>query len=183
MNGPIKTHWMQTLFSICILISLVAGTTSCMPQPTAAPQIEAPTAAVVATVAPATVASPTQAPATLAPATEVPTVAKEPVFMTVNVEQVSTWMRNFNPFSPDVRYPAQAGMYEPLMNYNKSTGKLVPWLATEYAWNADNTALTFKIRQGVKWSDGQPFTAKDVIFTFDMLKKKIPLLRQWQPLS
>ena len=90
--------------------------------------------------------------------------------MTVNVEQVSTWVRNFNPFSPDVRYPAQTGMYEPLMIYNKATGELVPWLATEYTWNADNTVLTFKIRQGVKWSDGQPFTAKDVIFTFDLLK-------------
>jgi peptide/nickel transport system substrate-binding protein len=30
--------------------------------------------------------------------------------------------------------------------------------------------LTFKIREGVKWSDGQPFTAKDVLFTFDMLR-------------
>jgi peptide/nickel transport system substrate-binding protein len=94
----------------------------------------------------------------------------EPVFMTVNVEQVSTWTRNFNPFSPDVRYPAQSGMYESLMNYNKATGELVPWLATEYAWNKDNTALTFKIRQGVKWSDGQPFSAQDVVFTFDLLK-------------
>lgn len=48
------------------------------------------------------------------------------------------------------------------MIYNKSTGKLVPWLATEYSWNADNTVLTFKIRQGVKWSDREPFTAKDI---------------------
>jgi peptide/nickel transport system substrate-binding protein len=166
MNGSKKTQWIQKLLGICILITLVVGmTTSCAPQSTAAPQPVAPTAAVVATEAPATTAPPTQLPPT-----EAVPVAKEPVFMTVNVEQVSTWMRNFNPFSPDVRYPAQAGMYEPLMNYNKSTGELVPWLATDYAWNADNTALTFKIRQGVKWSDGQPFTARDVVFTFDMLK-------------
>lgn len=91
-------------------------------------------------------------------------------YLTINVEQVSTWLRNFNPFSPDVRYPAQTGMYESLMVYNKSTGELAPWLATAYAWNADNTELSFTIRQGVKWSDGEPFTAKDVLFTFDLLK-------------
>jgi peptide/nickel transport system substrate-binding protein len=102
--------------------------------------------------------------------TGAPAANSEPVYMTINVEQVSTWMRNFNPFSPDVRYPAHTGMYEPLMNYNKNTGKLVPWLATEYAWNEDNTMLTFKIRQGVKWSDGEPFSGKDVLFTFDLLK-------------
>ncbi len=90
--------------------------------------------------------------------------------MTVNGEQVSTWLRNFNPFSPDARYPTTTGMYEPMMIFNKATGELVPWLATDYNWNADNTTLTFKIRQGVKWSDGQPFSAKDVIFTFDLLK-------------
>ena len=31
--------------------------------------------------------------------------------------------------------------------------------------------LTFKLHAGVKWSDGQPFTAKDVVFTFNLLKK------------
>ncbi len=98
-------------------------------------------------------------------------MAEEPVYMTINGEQVSTWVRNFNPFLSDVRYPAQQnGMYEPLLLFNFATGELVPWLATEYAWNEDNTVLTFKIREGVKWSDGQAFTMDDVIFTFDLVK-------------
>ena len=97
--------------------------------------------------------------------------------MNVNVEQTSTWVRNFNPFSPDARLQANnGGIYEPLMVFNKSTAELVPWLATDYAWNADNTVLTFHLRPGVQWSDGQPFTAKDVIFTFDLLKKYPALL-------
>jgi N-acetylglucosamine kinase-like BadF-type ATPase len=37
-----------------------------------------------------------------------------------------------------------------MMIYDKAVGKVLPWLATDYAWNADNTVLTFKIRQGVK---------------------------------
>jgi peptide/nickel transport system substrate-binding protein len=57
-----------------------------------------------------------------------------------------------------------------MMIYNKSTGQLVPWLATEYAWNSDNTTLTFKIRPGVLWSDGQPFSANDIVYTFELIK-------------
>ncbi len=62
------------------------------------------------------------------------------------------------------------------MIYNKSAGKLVPWLATGYSWNADNTLLTFTIRPNVKWSDGQPFTAQDVVYTFDLMKNNAALI-------
>jgi peptide/nickel transport system substrate-binding protein len=40
-----------------------------------------------------------------------------------------------------------------------------PMLATYYRWSADLKTLTFTIRQGVKWSDGQPFTPDDVLFS------------------
>jgi peptide/nickel transport system substrate-binding protein len=49
---------------------------------------------------------------------------------------------------------------------------IVPDLATEWAWNEDGTALTFKLRQGVKWHDGKPFTAADVLCTFDLLLER-----------
>jgi peptide/nickel transport system substrate-binding protein len=121
-----------------------------------------------------------QAPNTSAPApsaapqaTAVPT----PAFLTINVEQQSTWVRNFNPFSPDARLQASQGtIYEPLMIFNKSTGELVPWLASSYSWNSDNTELTFKIQPNVLWSDGQPFSTKDILFTFDLLKNNPALL-------
>ena len=47
-----------------------------------------------------------------------------------------------------------------------------PELAKSWSWNADKTAITFKLEQGVKWHDGRPFTARDVVCTFDMLTDK-----------
>ena len=44
-----------------------------------------------------------------------------------------------------------------------------PELATEWSWNEDNTELNFKLRHGVKWHDGKPFTAADVKCTWDLL--------------
>ncbi len=46
---------------------------------------------------------------------------------------------------------------------------IVPDLATKWSWNADMTALTFQLRDGVKWHDGKPFTAADVKCTWDLI--------------
>jgi len=45
---------------------------------------------------------------------------------------------------------------------HESIDTVIPDLAESWAWDSSNTKLTFKLRQGVKWHDGQPFTAKDV---------------------
>ncbi len=47
-----------------------------------------------------------------------------------------------------------------------------PELAKSWTWNAEKTAITFRLEQGVKWHDGRPFTARDVVCTFDMLTDK-----------
>jgi peptide/nickel transport system substrate-binding protein len=49
---------------------------------------------------------------------------------------------------------------------------IVPDLATSWAWNEEGTELTLPLRQGVKWHDGTPFTAKDVRCTWDLLTGK-----------
>jgi peptide/nickel transport system substrate-binding protein len=49
-----------------------------------------------------------------------------------------------------------------------SLESIVPDLASSWTWNEDGTALIFTLRQGIKWHDGQPFTAKDVLCTVDL---------------
>jgi peptide/nickel transport system substrate-binding protein len=85
------------------------------------------------------------------------------------------FVRNFNPFASRPLVPTLAGIYEPLMIYNMAKGALVPWLADKDEFSADNKTLTFTLHDGVKWSDGQPFTAKDVAFTFNLIKNKTGL--------
>src|SRR5438105_2509231 len=50
-----------------------------------------------------------------------------------------------------------------------SLASIVPDLATGWSWNEEGTALTFPLRQGVKWHDGKPFTAQDVKCTWDLI--------------
>src|SRR6267154_4763156 len=53
-----------------------------------------------------------------------------------------------------------------------SLQSIVPDLATGWSWSEEGTELTFPLRQGVKWHDGKPFTAKDVQCTWDLLTGK-----------
>ena len=53
-----------------------------------------------------------------------------------------------------------------------STDTLVPDLAESWAWGDGGKKLTFKLKQGVKWHDGKPFTSADVKCTFDMVMGK-----------
>jgi peptide/nickel transport system substrate-binding protein len=85
-------------------------------------------------------------------------------------EQQAAWIRNFNPLLPSTRWPSAAGIHEPLLIYNTVTATWTPWLATGYAFSADARRLTFTIREGVRWSDGRPFSADDVVATFELLR-------------
>ena len=69
------------------------------------------------------------------------------------------------------------GLYNNLVIYDQhkpqnTLDTIVPDLATSWSWNPDQTQLTFKLRSGVKWHDGKPFSAKDVKCTFDTLMGK-----------
>jgi peptide/nickel transport system substrate-binding protein len=83
-----------------------------------------------------------------------------------------SWTCNFNPFNSTVQFLAFGPIYEELAFVNElKSGAATPWLASKYTWSKNAKKLTFTIRQGVKWSDGKPLTAADVLFTFQLLKK------------
>lgn len=64
-------------------------------------------------------------------------------------------------------------IYEPLLQFNIAKPLSAPyhWLATAYGWHAGGKAITFTIRSGVKWSNGEALTPADVAFTYNMLVK------------
>jgi peptide/nickel transport system substrate-binding protein len=53
-----------------------------------------------------------------------------------------------------------------------SLSSIVSDLATSWTWNDDGTELSFQLRRGAKWHDGRPFTAKDVVCTWNLLLGK-----------
>ncbi|GAB3808238.1 ABC transporter substrate-binding protein [Humibacter antri] len=86
--------------------------------------------------------------------------------------QVGNFTENFNPLNNTGAYlqPTNGVIYEPLFYYNKArAGKPVPLLGTSYSWNTDGTQLTVKVRQGVKWSNGTPESADDVVYSLNLI--------------
>ena len=81
-------------------------------------------------------------------------------------------IESYNPWSPSAT--SKTYFYEPLMIRSSMNCQVVPWPATEYKWDGP-AKLSFTIRDGVKWSNGQPLTAEDVAFTLNM-KKQYPAM-------
>jgi len=78
------------------------------------------------------------------------------------------FVKNFNPYTatglPSGAF-VQGAFYEPLIVTGEGGLKPVPWLARSWAWSNGNKTLTLNIAKGVKWSDGTPLTAKDVVYS------------------
>jgi peptide/nickel transport system substrate-binding protein len=68
-------------------------------------------------------------------------------------------------------YEVYALMYDYLVGYSQKDFSPVPGLAESWEVSEDELTWTYKIRQGVKWSDGQPLTAKDAAYTFNRIMK------------
>ncbi len=85
--------------------------------------------------------------------------------------QAGDYQYNFNPYSPTL-IGGGGTIFEPLFYINVAKQMdPVPRLGTAFQWNKDGTELKITTRSGVKWTDGQKFTAADVAFTFNMVKK------------
>ncbi|WP_025717026.1 nickel ABC transporter substrate-binding protein [Paenibacillus sp. 1-18] len=85
-----------------------------------------------------------------------------------------SWPRDIGTMNPHVYNPsqliAQSMIYEPLVSY-KQGGKLEPALAESWTISKDGKTYTFKLRKGVKFSDGTPFDAAIVKKNFDAVMK------------
>jgi peptide/nickel transport system substrate-binding protein len=85
----------------------------------------------------------------------------------------------FNPFLPNTAEGltfAQQGqggfIYEPLVQINTvDIGNDLPWLAKKWTWSNGNKTLTLNLQSGVKWTDGKAFSADDVVYTYNLIKK------------
>jgi len=51
--------------------------------------------------------------------------------------------------------------------WRDASGETIPWLATDWSLSDDGLTWTFALRDGVRWQDGQPLTAGDVVFSVD----------------
>ncbi|MCL6509997.1 MAG: ABC transporter substrate-binding protein [Anaerolineae bacterium] len=130
----------------------------------------APPAAPPAPAAPAQPAAPAeQAPAAEAPKPAAPTMEKTGEFHGAFPYQVPP-TGHWNSFVPD-GIPNGIAIYQdllemPLARYKWAEGDYVPLMAKEWKFDGDNFVVT--LREGAKWSDGNPFSSKDVVATFNI---------------
>lgn len=82
---------------------------------------------------------------------------------------------NYNPYSATALGPMWT-LYDPLFVINEYNCDEVPQLATSYTWTSP-TEMHLTTREGVTWNDGKPFSAKDVAFSFNVIKDNAALDR------
>ena len=174
--------------------SLLAACSPAAPAaPTAAPAAAQPTAAAAPTAAPkpapttAPAAAPTTAPAaapTTAPAAASTGALKEvPRSRTLLLAQGGTQGKYqdydlWNAYALGANHQTGPNLiHEPLAYYSAYGDKEYLWLASGYDYSPDFKQLTIQLRNGIKWSDGEPFSAEDVAYTLSTLKELGPKVR------
>lgn len=109
-------------------------------------------------------------PSALAAATAEAVTGRRIFSLLVNPEPPS--LSSFNT-TAGTTITASSKVLEGLLRYDES---LTPQAGLAVAWEAaaDGLSYHFKLRQGVKWHDGQPFTSQDVAFSLDLNKRYHP---------
>ncbi|MGR5130187.1 ABC transporter substrate-binding protein [Photobacterium swingsii] len=98
--------------------------------------------------------------------------ASSPTVLTVVPEYRDRITRNFNPFTLLSMPTTHEFIFEPLIIFNSLQNNKPEYrLATGYSLSRDLTRIQFTLRRGVLWSDGKPFTAEDVLYSFNLIQK------------
>ena len=95
-------------------------------------------------------------------------------YLTIVANQSDAWTDNFSPYfdaTSATIASSEGTIYETLFFMNRFDNKITPMLATNSTRSSDGLKITFTIRQGVKWSDDQPLTSDDVVYSFNLLKQ------------
>jgi ABC-type transport system substrate-binding protein len=169
--------YVSTYWSIVAALALLAW--ACSPAvPTAAPTQVAPITTAVsaaATVAPTVAAA--AKPAATAVAAAAPTIAAAAANaatavtggVTLNVYLYQK-PKNWNPLAPPNGPDTQVmTLIDDALLLVNDRYEYEPRLAEKWTASPDARTFTFNLRAGLKWSDGQPFSAKDVLFTYKLL--------------
>lgn len=93
--------------------------------------------------------------------------------LTAVPQQLTAWVENYNPYNTTTVLPTVLDfMYEPLVVFNAMHGGTPEYrLAESFEYSDDNLSLTFTLREGLVWSDGEPLTADDAIFSYNLLRE------------
>src|SRR6266545_4978523 len=160
-----------TLAGVSLLAACGGG--PAVEQPTAAP------AAPAATAAPAAAATAAPAAGAAAPSKYADSPREKTVIFDIDggrVEDPELWNERL-PASSRLDHGFHQAVIEPLFILNYVTGKIDPWLGESFTSNDKLDTWTLKLRDGVKWSDGEAFNADDVVFTINTLLDHAPDLR------
>jgi peptide/nickel transport system substrate-binding protein len=84
--------------------------------------------------------------------------------------------KSFNAVLIDSSPNVSTLLYEGLVTENGLTAKLEPAIAESWQISPDHQTITFTLKDNLKWSDGQPLTVDDVVFTYNdvFFNEKIP---------
>jgi peptide/nickel transport system substrate-binding protein len=100
----------------------------------------------------------------------IPTPREQTVIISQSIVQV--W-DSFNPYIPNgesYQYGVNQLCREAMFYVNFPKGEIINQLATGYTYNADFTEFTLNLTPEANWSDGQPFSADDVVFSLELIK-------------